>query len=191
VIPLEVLLNPGHLLRTAMEADQVELTTDNPTLAVLKDLVEAMKAGQDIEDLHTPLVQLTSNSDERAKLVRALILTQDYSRLTNYLIIRDRLEQLMLGHALEGTLSAAEGLSFLRTVREEISKIESSVIEGASSGADITTLLNKVNTAARVQEDVLAKKIKGSPQNRELVRKLIYRLTKMTRTPMAKSSIKS
>jgi hypothetical protein len=79
----------------------------------------------------------------------------------------------------------------LRTVREEISKIESSVIEGASSGADITTLLNKVNTAARVQEDVLAKKIKGSPQNRELVRKLIYRLTKMTRTPMAKSSIKS
>ena len=182
-LPLEVVLNPGHLLKLALDthSTEAELSTDNPTLAVLQDMVEGMKAGESLEDLRVPLLQLTGNQEERAKLVRSLMLTHDYSRLSNYLILRDKLEQLMLGFAVGGQLSPAEGLSFLRTVREEISTIQGSVTEGATSSGDVTTLLNKVSFAAKAHEDILSKKIKSSPQNRELVRKLIFRLSKLSR----------
>jgi hypothetical protein len=97
------------------------------------------------------------------------------------LIIRDKLEQFMLQHALDGKLSPGEGLSFLETVRGEISKIQSAVAEGAVGG-DVTTLLNKVNFATATNENLLSKQVKSSPQSRELVRKLIYRLAKLTRS---------
>jgi hypothetical protein len=182
-LPLEVVLNPGHLLKMAIdhEFSSADIETDNSTLAVLKDMVEGMQAGSSLDDLRVPLLQLTGNQEERAKLVRSLMLSNDYSRLSKYLIIRDKLEQFMLQQATLGNLSPAEGLSFLRTVREEIENIQRAVTEGAAAGADVTTLLNKVTFATKAQEDLLAKKIKGSPQNRELVRKLIYQLAKITR----------
>lgn len=182
-LPLEVVLNPGHLLKDALElSSEVPTTigTDNPVLSVLQDMVEGMQSGSNIEDLRVPLLQLTNNQEERAKLVRSLILTNDYNRLSKYLIIRDSLEKLMLAHAIEGSLTPAEGMSFLRVVREEIDNIQGSVTEGAAAGGDVTTMLNRVSFAAKAQEDILASKIKSSPQNRELVRKLIYRLTKLT-----------
>jgi len=180
---LEVVLNPGQLLKYVVESNlgEVEVRTENSVLALLKDMVEGMRAGDNLEDLRVPLLQLTGNQEERAKLVRSLMLTNDYDRLAKYLIIRDKLEQFLLTEALNGKLDPAQGLSFLRTVREEISTIQGAVTEGAASGGDVTTLLNKVSFAAKAQDDILASKIKSSPQNRELVRKLIYRLSKLTR----------
>jgi hypothetical protein len=180
--PTEVILNPGQLLMSVLAKDigSVDISTDNSVLALLKDMVEGMRAGENLEDLRVPLLQLTGNQEERAKLVRSLMLTHDYDRLSSYLIIRDKLEQLLLAEAMSGKLDPAQALSFLRTVREEISQIQSAVTEGAAAGGDVTTLLNKVSFAAKAQEDVLLSKIKSSPQNRELVRKLIYQLAKLT-----------
>lgn len=182
-LPTEVVLNPGQLLKQVIDSNvsSVDISTDNSVLALLKDMVEGMRAGENLEDLRVPLLQLTGNQEERAKLVRSLMLTHDYDRLSKYLIIRDKLEQFLLAEAMKGHLDPDQGLSFLRTVREEISQIQSAVTEGAAAGGDVTTLLNKVSFAAKAQEDILSSKIKGSPQNRELVRKLIYQLSKLTR----------
>lgn len=188
-VSLEVLLNPAALLAQVINAPDLEtqLTSSDPSLAVLADLVEAMKSGESVDDLRLPILQLTGNQEERAKLVRSLMLSHDYSRLAKFLIIRDKLEQVVLSYAVDGKFSPAESLSFYRTVREEIGEIQGSVSEGAAAAGDVTTMLNKVTFATKAQEGELAKKMKGSPYNRELVRKLVYKLGKLVKDKKSKA----
>ena len=182
MIPLEVLDAYPELKAFSGEAIQSsDVTTDDPALAVLSDLVAGLASGSDISDLKVPLLQLTGSQEERAKLVRSLILSHDYSRLAKFLIIRDRMEKLTMENAINRELTPSETLAFLRIARDEIDKIQGSISEGAASAGDVTTMLNKVHFAAKIQEDELAKKMKGSPQNRELVRKIIYQLSKLSR----------
>jgi len=188
-IPLEVLLNPGQFLKACLDAPETgaELLTTDPSLSVLQDLVEAMRTGESVDDLKVPIIQLTGNQEERAKLVRSLQLSHDYTRLAKFLIIRSKLEQVVMGYAADGKFTPAESLSFYRTVREEISDIQSAVSEGAAAGGDVTTMLNKVTFATKAQEVELAKRVKGSPYNRELVRKLVYKLSKLVRDKKVKA----
>lgn len=182
-VPLEVLLNPGQFLAACLEAPEklTELSSTDPSLAVLQDLVEAMRSGESVDDLKVPILQLTGNQEERAKLVRSLMLSHDYSRLAKFLIIRDKLEQVVMSYAVDGKFDPAQSLSFYRVVRDEISGIQTSVSEGAAAAGDVTTMLNKVTFATKAQEGELAKKMRGSSYNRELVRKLVYKLQKLVK----------
>lgn len=175
------------MLKHAVESEggQLSLKPTDQALAVMRDLVEGMKSGSDLASLRVPIVQLTGNQEERAKLIRSLMLTHDYSRLVNYLVIRDKLEQLLMEYAAAGQFTPAEGLAFFKAVCGEIAGIQQAVSEGAASGGDATTLLNRVSFAAKAQEGILSKKVNSSPQNRELVRRVIYRLTKLIK-PSAK-----
>lgn len=106
------------------EGDQLSLKPTDQALAVMRDLVEGMKSGSDLASLRVPIVQLTGNQEERAKLIRSLMLTHDYSRLVNYLVIRDKLEQLLMEYAAAGQFTPAEGLAFFKAVCGEIAGIQ-------------------------------------------------------------------
>lgn len=165
-------------------------TTDNgpppeqgsPVLDVLESLVNGITHGSDLATLRGPIEQLIFNQEARAKLIDNILLTHDYGRLPGFLRARASLEEFLIRCCTRGDLSPSEGLVFYKLVQGETGQILSRIKSGASSAKEIDNLVEKADFMVRVSEQELERKFSDTtPQNREIIRRMAYKLVKLSK----------
>jgi len=163
--------------RQMQQPQPVTINITDPSLGILQEVVDSFQNGKSILHLKDALMQLTTNQEQRAELISALVLSHDYSRLTKYIAVREHLEDKVLEAALRDDLSPAEQLMLLRLVGDETTALENKV-QGSSTGIkDMMALMNKVDYQLQVGEHSLRTKYaKTTPQGREIVRRIAVRI---------------
>jgi hypothetical protein len=160
-----------------------DLADDSPVIRIISQLVQAFNAGTSTDAVREEVTRILNSQEERAELIDGLLVANDVDRLPNYLRARSVIEQYLLGCASRSDLSPAEALAFLKIVQVEIEGISSRVRGGAVSGRrDVMGLIDKADFVTRVSEVELSKKFSNTtPQGREILRKVGYRLMKATK----------
>ena len=147
-------------------------------IETIERVVSSIRTGTDVVDKDV-VGRLISNQRDRAELLNNLVLTHDYDRLVRYLKARKALEEQLWLESEAGNLDAKEALLFLKLVIEESHAIYSRVQAGATPVEDVMALLNKVDhTFALGEKDLQRQFANTSPQGREIVRRVAYRLNK-------------
>lgn len=155
------------------------LNEKDPTLEVLNTVVQGIKNGTDLAPVYTQIARLINNQEERATLVNNLSLTHEYERKIEYMKARWALERYMFQLIATGKLKPHECMAFMRLIQEEEKVIDSTVKAGGTSPNDIMTMLNKVDFTFQMKQEELENKFKNTtPQGREIVRRLSYKLLK-------------
>jgi len=176
------------VIRQLQSMVEGEITSETPPdgqiLDTIGSVVQSIVSGTSLDAHNETITKLVINQENRANLLNNLILTHDYERLVGYLKARHLLEKHMLACLERNDLTPSEALAFMKIVQTETAEIQGHIASGASSINDIGALLNKVDYATQTGEKELAKKFKNStPHDREIVRKLIYKLSKVVKKP--------
>lgn len=165
------------LARQLLLPQQTTITITDPSIGVLQEVVDSFQNGKSIAHLQGVLSQLTTNQEQRAELISALVLSHDYNRLVKYMAVREHLEDQVMEAALRDDLTPAEKLMMLRLVGDETAALENKVQSSSTGIKDMVSLMNKVDYQLQVGEHSLrAKYAKTTPQGREIVRRLAVRI---------------
>ena len=153
--------------------------SEDPIVAVLGKLVQSFKLGSGSEDVKAEVTRLLNGRDEKAELVNSLLVAHDMDRLPDYLRLRRFMEKYLLHSAFNGNLTPAEALAFLKISQDEIRGIVSQVKSAGDPSKDVDDLLNKADFVNKASQQELMDKFKQtSPQGREILRKIGYKLSK-------------
>jgi hypothetical protein len=152
---------------------------DDPVLGVLDTVVKGIKDGTDLAPVYTKIARLINNQEERAELINNLSLTHDYERKILYMKACWALERYMFKLIGSGKLKPHECMAFMRLIQEELQNIDSTVKAGGTSPDDVMAMLNKVDFTFQMKQEELESKFKNTtPQGREIVRRLGFKLMK-------------
>ena len=152
----------------------------DPILEILKELVDKFKSGESTENVKAEIVKLISHQGERHELINNLLVMHDLDRLPAYLKARHLIEQYLLTCADRKDLSPIEALAFFKIAQTEIETITSRVRIGATPVKDVEALVEKADFVTRLSETELQRKFQSTtPQGREILRKVGYRLAKL------------
>lgn len=167
---------------SAAAADLPNITTENPVLGTMLKLVDGIKGGEKLTELTKEVTQYVANQEARSELLSNLALTHDFERSVKYAIVRDKLESYLLSLAANDRLTPSQSIMFLKIVQEEADNIAARVRAGANPVNDVVALLNRADFATQMEDEELQKKFAGTtPQGREIVRRLAYKLAKATK----------
>jgi signal transduction histidine kinase len=169
------------ILRQASEGRRKRkgLELNDPIISTLEGVVSSIKSGEGMATHTEAISRLVANQEDRAGLIQNLLLTHDYDRLIDYVKARRLLEMHMLDCLSRGKLTPTEALAFMRIVQAETETITNHINSGAHDINDVTSMLNKVDYATQASDRDLAKKFRNTtPQDRELLRKIVYKLSK-------------
>lgn len=156
--------------------------TDDPVLSVIDAIVDGIKHGTDLGGTQDQVTKLISNQESRSELIDSLFLTHDYDRLIRYAKARATIENVLLAAAERNELTPAEALAFLSLVQTESKTIQAKIKAGATNVKNVLELLEKADYAVQVgQVDLVKKFSKTSPQGREIIRRLTYKLSQIGR----------
>lgn len=156
-------------------------TTPNttPVLDALDDVVSGIVDGRDITEAYPRIARLIHAQDARAEVVNQLLVTQDYSRLARAMRVRHHLEESILAQAMNDELLPAERVILLEALEQMITTSRKHVAGQSTSVNDVASLLEKLDYTTELAGEALKKKFaKTSVQGREVVRKLLLRVTK-------------
>lgn len=153
------------------------ISINDPTLSVLQEVVQSFQDGTSLVHLKDRIDKLIINQEQRAELISQLLLSHEYSRLVKYLMVRNHLEDELVGASLRDDLSVGEKMIMLKMADDVVNSLSSKIQAGSTSMHDVMSIISKVDYTLQVNEGSLKQKFKRTtPQGREIVRKLAYRL---------------
>lgn len=174
--------SPPKEAKAMLVLPEVEVTTPVGPLIpmdVLGKVVDSFINGGTLENLEPEIQQLVDRQEDRARLISALMQTNDYRRLVKLAKVRDKLEDRMLEVAGSDDLSAEETLAFTVHVGTETEKLQSSIQVQGSDLKDLVNMLQTMDSTLQNKHKLLEVRLKNtSPQAREIIRRVAYGLGK-------------
>ena len=165
--------------RTAAETEVIPPAGNSSVLDALNAVVKNITSGGDLTAHRSNIERLVCSQEQRATMIDNLLLTHDYERLVEFVKTRQKLENFLLGCANRDDLSPAESLAFLRYVGDESKYLTGRIKAGSSSINDIVSLMSKIDYTIQVDEGNLMKRLANtSPQGREIIRRVAFKLAK-------------
>lgn len=154
---------------------------EDPIIGIFSQLVASFKNGESTEPIREDLTRLISGQEERADLLNNLLVLHDADRLPAYLKARRVIENYLLVCTERADLTAVEALAFLKIIQTEVEAITTRIRSGTTPVKDVEHLIEKADFVNKLDEAELARRFKAtSPQGREILRKISYRLLKST-----------
>lgn len=164
------------------ELIQPEAFEASPALAAMEDIVDNLEHRKDIREKYERIDQLTRQQDARAEIFNQLYQSHDYRRFVNFLKARATVEKVILAVATKGDLDPAASLALLEYLGKEIGGMEKRISANSISGKDIAALLAKIDQVVDSSAEKMDAELKTStPQNRELMRRVGYKLLKVVK----------
>jgi|KBSSwiStaDraftv2_1062776.scaffolds.fasta_scaffold00022_321 methyl-accepting chemotaxis protein len=153
----------------------------DPILDVLDNVVEGILKGESLEKHHDQIRKYILNQQDRSELIANLLLTKDYRRLVSFVKVRDVLEQRLLEAATRADLNISEMMAMMTIVNAGADKLSNKVEAGASNISDVIALMTKVDYTLQENDSKMKEKLKKtSPSGREIVRRVIHKLKKVS-----------
>lgn len=150
-------------------------------LDALASIVNSVVTGTPFEQGNT-VARLVHEQEQRAELISSLLLTHDQERLVRFLRMRKKLEGDLEVALNTGILSNADKVAFLNYLNSESRQMENNVRAGSAGLKDVIGMLVKLDYSMSQGDGVLRQRLAAtSPQAREVVRKLAYRIGRATR----------
>jgi len=155
----------------------------DPVIDTIDAIIRGIRDGVDIKDTYPAIARLIANQEDRNELLNNLVQTNDLMRLPVYMRARKNLENILLACAMRGDLKPHEALELYGLVVPESEKISSRVRAGASTVKDVEALLGRVDYMTQLDDEENRKKLKRdtTPQGREMIRRLVFKLSKLPR----------
>jgi hypothetical protein len=155
---------------------------EDPALSALEQLIASFQSGGSTVAISPEIEKLLNAQDERTNLINNLLVVHDMDRLPSFLRLRRHVEQYLIRAAMQGSLSPAEALAFLKIGQTEIDSISSRVRNGANPVKDIDDLLKRADFVNKASDLELIEKFKSTtPQGREILRKIGHKIAKAAR----------
>lgn len=148
----------------------------------MQGVVDHINNGTDLNRHYSEIRRLTHGQDSKAELIASLTQTHDYGRLLALLKARKQLEGRLLDLCAKEGLSPAEQFALLAYLGDKIKETSSQVAANSTSGKDVASMLAKIDYALTSADSAASKKLEGTtPQNREVVRRISFKLGRMLR----------
>jgi hypothetical protein len=187
VDPLTALSSPNPTLALLLLRQLRDMKGPMPdstqgALGLLIRLEEAIRSGKDISGLKEEVSTLLMGGDERDELFLRMVDEVDRERAQRMLESRSKFEDLCHAASRRGDLNVVEGMAatayFNTQLTGIISRIEKKQRGGEGNNTrDTGDLINRVNRPTLIQNKELEKKFDAaSPQEREIIRKMGFRL---------------
>ncbi len=159
---------------TEEEADAV--------LDSLSEVVDSVVQGRAVGNRET-VARLIHEQERRSEIIASLLLTHDQERLVRFLRMRKKLEGDLAAALETNNLSNADKVAFLNYINTESRHMEGNIKAGGAGLKDIIGMLVKLDYAlAQGDAGLRTRLMSTTPQAREVVRKLAYRLARGART---------
>jgi hypothetical protein len=153
--------------------------TPDDSLTVLNRLVDGFTTGRGLASVQADVDRLTTAQEDRMTLVTSLITQHSLVRMTRFMLARDKLERFMLSATDRGDLTPAEALIFLKMIQADMAEIQTNLKPVAIK--DAKGLVDKADFAQKREGAVaLTKYHNTTAQGREIMRKLLYAVSKPT-----------
>jgi methyl-accepting chemotaxis protein len=153
----------------------------DPIIDVMDNVVEGILRGESLEKHHDQIRKYILNQQDRSELIANLLLTKDYRRLVSFVKVRDILERRLLEAATRADLNISEIMAMMQIVNANADKLSNKVEAGASNISDILALMTKVDYTLQENDTRMKEKLsKTSASGREIVRRVIHKLKKVT-----------
>jgi hypothetical protein len=186
VDPLEALASPNPGMASVMLRQLRDMQGPMPDtssgVAVIENLEAALKRGEDITKFSDQISSRILGDDEHNEMILRLIDSVDRDRITEILKSRARWEDFCHGCMRRGDLTVLEGMAFIGYSNTQLSgilsRIEKKRSRGeAAVGRETQDLMDSINRPTLVQNKELQRKFdEASPQEREMLRKLGFKL---------------
>jgi len=149
-------------------------------LDALENMVSAVVSGNVFPDSDRETVaRLIHEQERRAEIITSLLMTHDQERLVRFLRMRKKLESQLEEALASNQLSNADKAAFLDYINAEARHMENNVKAGAVGLKDVIGLLTKLDYSLSQGNAALQQRLAAtSPQAREVVRKLAYRVAR-------------
>jgi hypothetical protein len=154
----------------------------DPLSDTLENVINGIMTGKSLDEYRDDIKRYIHNQQDRSDLIINLLLTKDYQRLLKFVKVRDDLEAKLLAAAGRTDLNASEMMAFSQLITEMTAKLEGRVQAGSTNVSDVMALLSKADYALQLQEETTKKKFKQTtPTGREIVRRLVHKLSKISK----------
>jgi hypothetical protein len=150
-------------------------------LTALRELILNTQDGKPVAHLYPTISRLISHQDQRAEVVKQIILAHTFIRAVVVAQARSHLEHGLIVQAYRSELSPTERLALLELLLKVEDKIQARIDSGAVNISDLLGQIQKISALAIDEDALKAKFAKTTPQGREVVRKLAIRLGKAVR----------
>ena len=174
-------------------AERVKTEEAYPDEAVdaLKRVLRGITAGEDLKDSEPMIARLVANQEARAKVINSLIMTHDYERLVRFIDVRKNMDRVIIDAAANKELKWQTAVNLYKLVTLEVEEISGRMRAQMMGNTEMLNLIQKVGWATDMDDMALADKLKGtSPQGREIIRRVAYKLKKAADAAVSKSDSK-
>lgn len=164
------------------QSAQIPSRPEIDVIGTMRKLVDGILTGDSLDDERRTITRFIANQEERAQVFSNLRLTHEFDRLTRKLSLREHLERQLHSAALRGDLNPSELLALMMQVNADIESATRLVRGRAQTTEDVTGLLEKVDARLQAEQEALANSdyAKRTPYGREIARRLLHKLQKLT-----------
>jgi hypothetical protein len=198
VSPLEILASTnthvlGVMLRQLRDMKAPQPDTSNGALAVMRELSDGFKHGKDVTpQMNAVAVHLTGRGDRR-ELIAELEDVLDDERKIEIFVSRAKFEDFLHSCQRRSDVSIIEGIAIQQYFNGELDKIFSRRTKRSSgdlvTGREPHELVAKANLPTQLHRKELQHKFnEASPQEREILRKLGFKVQSMVAARISRTT---
>ena len=150
-------------------------------LDTLASVIDSVVNGTTFQRGET-VARLVHEQEQRAELISSLLLTHDQQRLVQFMRMRKKLEADLETALSSDALTNADKVAFLNYINAESRHMENNIKAGSAGLKDVIGMLTKLDYVMSQGDATLRNRLAAtSPQAREVVRKLAYRIGRSAR----------
>lgn len=198
VSPLEIMASTnthvlGVMLRQLRDMKAPQPDTSNGALAVMRELSDGFKHGKDVTpQMNSVAVHLTGRGDRR-ELIAELEDVLDDERKIEIFVSRAKFEDFLHSCQRRSDVTIVEGIAIQQYFNGELDKIFSRRTKRSSgdlvTGREPHELVAKANLPTQLHRKELQHKFnEASPQEREILRKLGFKVQSMVAARISRTT---
>jgi hypothetical protein len=181
------------MLRQIKDMEGPQPNTAGGALSVMTRLQQAITHGQDITPLNPEITVHVTGQNERNELLFSLLDAHDMERLVELLNNRAKFEDFISGCSRRSDLTVNEAMSMAAYTRGELESIFAKLRPKSGARGETTREPSELVTRANLPTQLQRRELQGkfeeaSPQEREILRKLGFKLENLIAAKITKTT---